>query len=395
VRLAVRIAHVSDCYLPRVGGIEMHVHDLAERQADAGHDVTILTTTAAGADTPALGWPAVVRPYPRRRGDRPGAIRYRRSLTGRQAARDDAFDVLHVHASAFSPLAFLSAYEAARRGIPTAATLHSLWAKAAPLFWAADRLTGWGDWPVAWSAVSEAAAQPLRRLVAGRAEVAIVPNGIDAQRWAGVGAPSWSVEVRLVSVMRLAARKRPLQLLRVVRDVRRRLPDSVPLRMEIVGDGPERGRLERYLRRHGMRGWVRLHGNLSRSDIRAVYRRSDIFLSAATLESFGIAALEARCAGLPVVARSGTGIQEFVTHGRDGLLLPSDGDMADALVRLAVSPDARLWLRRCCRPTPPGVTWNEVLASCDALYQTASLLQNRPLPAFVRSARPEPVEGFA
>src|SRR5207248_9907540 len=96
-------------------------------------------------------------------------------------------------------------------------------------------------------------------------------------------APGWSGEVRLVSVMRLAARKRPLQLLGVVRDVRRRLPDSVPLTVEIVGDGPERGRLERYLGRHGMRGWVRLHGNLSRSDIRAVYRRSDIFVSAATL----------------------------------------------------------------------------------------------------------------
>src|SRR5438093_115935 len=61
--------------------------------------------------------------------------------------------------------------------------------------------------------------------------------------------------------------------------------------------------------------------------------------------------------------------------------------MADALVRLAVSADARLWLRRRCRPTPPGVTWNEVLASCDVLYQTASLLQNRPLPAFLPPPR--------
>jgi glycosyltransferase involved in cell wall biosynthesis len=219
-----------------------------------------------------------------------------------------------------------------------------------------------------------------------------VPNGIDATGWAGADAPSWSGEVRIVSVMRLATRKRPLQLLRLVRDVRRRLPDSVPLTVDIVGDGPERGRLERYLRRHGMRGLVRLHGNLSRSEIRAAYRRSDIFVSAATLESFGIAALEARCAGLPVVARSRTGIQEFVTHGRDGLLLPSDREMADALVGLAVSPDARLWLRRRCRQTPPGVTWSEVLASCEVLYQTASLLQNRPLPASLRPTRRKRLE---
>ena len=248
----------------------------------------------------------------------------------------------------------MSAYDSCRRGIPTAATLHSLWAKAAPLFRAADRLTGWGDWPVAWSAVSDAAAQPLRRLMSGRAEVAIVPNGIDANRWASIHAPSRSAELRLVSVMRLAARKRPLQLLRVVRDVRRRLPDSVPMRVDIVGDGPERSRLERYLCRHGMREWVRLHGNLSRPEIRAVYRQSDIFVSAATLESFGIAALEARCAGLPVVARSGTGIQDFVTHDRDGLLLPSDREMAAALADLAISPSARATAAAPLRPNAAG-----------------------------------------
>jgi glycogen synthase len=44
----MRILHVTDGYRPRVGGIEIFVQDLARRQAEAGHDVSVLTATAAG-----------------------------------------------------------------------------------------------------------------------------------------------------------------------------------------------------------------------------------------------------------------------------------------------------------------------------------------------------------
>ncbi|HIZ37479.1 MAG TPA: glycosyltransferase, partial [Candidatus Ruania gallistercoris] len=42
----MRITHVTDSYLPRLGGIETQVHGLAIRQARAGHEVHVLTTTA-------------------------------------------------------------------------------------------------------------------------------------------------------------------------------------------------------------------------------------------------------------------------------------------------------------------------------------------------------------
>ncbi len=45
----MRIAHVSDCYLPRLGGIEMQVHDLATRQRAAGHETTVITQTPVQA----------------------------------------------------------------------------------------------------------------------------------------------------------------------------------------------------------------------------------------------------------------------------------------------------------------------------------------------------------
>ena len=44
----MKIVHLSDCYLPRLGGIEMQVRDLARRQTAAGHEVHVITTTPSG-----------------------------------------------------------------------------------------------------------------------------------------------------------------------------------------------------------------------------------------------------------------------------------------------------------------------------------------------------------
>jgi glycosyltransferase involved in cell wall biosynthesis len=385
----MRIAHVSDCYLPRLGGIELHVHDLALRQAAAGHDVTVITATGGPATELSDGVGTVVRigaPA-----SNPAGIDYSKFGRGRSAVADSRFDVVHVHASTFSPLGFVTAHNSVRRGIPTVATLHSLWARSAPLFRVADRLARWGDWPVVWSAVSNAAAAPLRHALAGRANVAVLPNGIDGELWQVdpvAGAPG---EMRLAAVMRLAPRKRPMHLARTLRASSRRLPPGTRLSVDIVGDGPERAPLERYLRRHGMTGWVRLCGHLNRSQIRSIYARSDLFVAPAKLESFGIAALEARCAGLPVVALAGTGVTDFVTHGTDGWLVESAAEMVDTIVGLVNSPDSLRRVSEHNRSVAPNVTWRGVLRSCQALYREAAFRQGLTWRAGRREAARQPV----
>jgi glycosyltransferase involved in cell wall biosynthesis len=172
--------------------------------------------------------------------------------------------------------------------------------------------------------------------------------------------------------MRLAARKRGLQLLRILRQARRDLPLSTRLRVVIAGDGPLRGSMERYLRRHDMTGWVSLPGALSRAQIKVLFAQGDIFVAPATLESFGIAALEARCGGLPVVARAEGGISEFIADDREGLLVGSDTAMADAIVALATDPATRMRIATHNRTTSPPVTWPDVLARTTELYCLAA-----------------------
>lgn len=376
----MRIVHVSDCYLPRLGGIELQVHDLACRQAAAGHEVTVLTTTAGsdGAvetlDLVGAGPSAIeVRRAPGKRGQ-PERIVYRTTRRGTAALLEslDRYDAVHVHASSFSPLAFLAAHHASRRGVPTVATVHSLWAKATPLFRGADLLTGWGEWPVMWSAVSNAAAASLRRIVGGKYPVTILPNGIDQSEWRVTPAAGPPDVLRIAAVSRLAHRKRLVHLVQMMHAVHDRLPPGVSLEVRILGEGPQRREIERYLRRHHIDGWVHLLGRRSRAEIRSVFAGTDLFVAPASLESFGIAALEARCAGLPVVALAGTGVQDFVEHGREGWLVRSDSAMVETLISLARSPEVVAHVATHNRTVPASISWAGVLEGCEDLYRRAA-----------------------
>jgi glycosyltransferase involved in cell wall biosynthesis len=136
----------------------------------------------------------------------------------------------------------------------------------------------------------------------------------------------------------------------------------------LVGEGAQRRSIAAAVRARGLAERVSLPGALPRADIRQLLARSDAFVAPALLESFGIAALEARCAGVPVVAMAASGITEFVTHGVDGLLARTDQDLSHQLARLATDPELVDLLRRNTVHPPVEMTWPHVLAEHDRAY---------------------------
>lgn len=364
----MKIVHVSDGYLPRLGGIERHVHDLAVRQHADGHEVTVLTTVAGAGGAPATI--EVIRPECRTPTDAT-AMRHTWAL---RAARADAVadaDMMHVHSSSVSPLAYLAIARARRHRVPTLVTMHSLLSGAAPVFRMADALLRWQSSAVVWSAVSDAAARPLRRALGDRRPVTVLGNAVDAATWQMPPKPPDPRRIVVASVGRLTTRKRPYQLLRILRRARKKLPAGIRLEAELIGDGPLRSSLERYLDRHDMRSWVSLAGVATQQQIRNAYRDVDIYVAPATLESFGIAALEARSAGLPVLARAQGGVADFITHGVDGLLAADDKGLADAVVRLGVDSGLRRVMQRHNRSVRPPFDWCDILPRTYALYEHA------------------------
>jgi glycosyltransferase involved in cell wall biosynthesis len=298
-----------------------------------------------------------------------------------RALRASRPDVIHVHASLVSPLAATAAWVGARIGAPTVITVHSVWSGwARAIYRRADNLVGWRDWPVLWTTVSEASAAAMRPLLP--AGPVVVPNAIDLPFWRPrERAAQVRPGLHVVAVGRLAPRKRPMDIVRVLRDARRRLPTTVPLRATIVGDGPERGRIARFLADHRMGDWVSLTGRLDPAAVRDLLADADVFLAPATLESFGIAAMEARTAGLPVLARAGTGVADFVSHEREGLLAPDRDGLVHALVRLGRDPGLQAAITDHNRATTPErFGWPAVVAEIDACYaRSRILIGHRPL----------------
>ena len=381
----MKILHISDCYLPRLGGIETQVHALARHQLAAGRQVEVLTATPRGRHD--LTSREVIDGVPllRATADLPFELPVHPRV-GREVARvlDDAardgapYDAVHAHVGVVSPFAYGALPVVLARRLPLVITVHCLWGYATPAFRALDAVTGWARWPAVLSAVSDVAAEPLRRIAGPGVPVDVVPNGIDAAAWRVDPLPRDPDDVHLAAVMRLAARKRPMPLLRILRRVREQVPGRVRLRVDVAGDGPARGAMERYLRRHGMADWVHLRGRLTADELRELYRRADVYVAPTRLESFGIAALEARTAGLPVVAMAAAGIREFVRPPVEGLLAGSDSELAAALARLAVDVELRRGIAAHNRAVTPAVTWPDVLRRCDDAYARAATLAATP-----------------
>jgi phosphatidylinositol alpha 1,6-mannosyltransferase len=363
----MRILHVTDAYLPRLGGIEMHVHDLARAQTAAGEQVDIITMTAGRGALDAPGGATVVRP-----GEGAGILAKGRYLARNRAyGIDSGYDVVHTHCSTVSPLSF---FAFATPGVPRLMTVHSLWQRYTPFYRAFDHALNWSAWPVKWSAVSQVAADGVRKAARHDLDVAILPNGIDLDLWTPGLRTSEPHSLRILAVMRLATRKRPLTLLRILRSVRSRVPAEFTLSATILGEGPSRPQMESYLARHGMSDWVHLPGHLPRSEVRQAMAQSDVFVAPAVLESFGIAALEAHAAGLPVVGRSGNGLSEFIRDGEGGVLVDSDREMAGVLASMATDRTHESVPRS---SSLESFTWPAVVERHRALYEEAGAVANR------------------
>ncbi|WP_265447987.1 glycosyltransferase family 4 protein [Flexivirga meconopsidis] len=362
----MRIALVSDCYPPRLGGMEAQVHGLATQLQTAGHRVEVFTITPGSGD-PIDGVAVHRLGLPR---ELPGGwlVNPAAARPLRAALRTGGFDVVHAHLGVVSPFAMDGVRVAHGLGLPVAVTWHSVTARAEPVVRALGYPRRWARRGAALSAVSPVAAAPIRRTAGAR--VALLPNGIDASFWSpaggiGAGRPG---ALRVVSAMRLAARKRPLELVSAV--ARAREASGVDIQLTIAGDGPLRGRLERLAGATGG-AWCALPGRLTPVELRELYRSAQVYVAPARLEAFGIAAAEALASGLPVIAPRASGVAGFVEDNRTGLLVDDDAGLRGALVQVAGDHRLLTGLSSYAREAGPGLDWSNVVGAVIAEYERA------------------------
>ena len=366
----MKVALLSDCYPPRTGGIESQVGDLAVQLSRAGHEVEVLTATP-GTKGERCGTVEIIDGVRVHR----LALRLPRGIpvnplaspAAREILRAKGFDVAHVHLGVVSPFAWRMAGVSTTLALPTALTFHCVLDHAAPPLGPALRT--WTGRGAALSAVSGLAAKGVQRAAPGEL-VALLPNGIDPGAWPAGEERAAGRPLRVVTASRLAPRKRVAVLLRVVAAAVSRVGPGA-LTLEVYGDGPLRGLLERRVEMLGLRDVVTFRGKVARHELAHAYRGADAYLSPSRLEAFGIAALEARTAGLPVIARADSGVGEVVTHGTSGLLAADDAGLADALVQLVADETVRRRIIHHNSRTRPAQTWDRVVDLALGEYRRA------------------------
>ncbi|MHA6513704.1 glycosyltransferase [Tessaracoccus sp. Z1128] len=311
----MRILHVINGL--GTGGAEMLVVNLAAAMRGHGHDVTIacLADVDGVPNGRARDLTLDVRILSPHRLDP--------RLPLRVAALAKGYDIIHAH---LFPSLYWTAL--APTTVPKVLTEHSTSNRRAHKSWLQpvdrwiyrrfDRVF----------AISQGAAEHLATTQRHPAEAfPVVLNGIDGEllKHSAARRPG---EQRIISVSSLDNRRK--DLLRAV-EVLVHLPAAT---LTIVGDGPDRPAIESHATSRGVSDRLTLAGQ--RSDVADYLRRHDVFLSSSRIEGFGIAAVEAMAAGLPVVAPDIPGIREVVTHERTGLLYDrgDDAEPTRSLTRL-------------------------------------------------------------
>ena len=262
-----------------------------------------------------------------------------------EVARHAPLDVLHVHYAIPNAVSAVLAREImAPTPLPVVTTLHGTDVTLVgndPNYLETTR------WGILQSDAVTAVSESLRRTTVEQLgisnEIDVVPNFIDPARYEaarnGPGARRWGKpgERLLLHISNFRPVKRVMDVIGIFE----RLVRKIPSRLILVGDGPDRGKVEQYCREHHICGSITFIGSLPL--IEEVLVGADLFLLPSESESFGLAALEAMSCEVPVITTDAGGLPEVVVNGETGFLCPV-GDvegMAAAALRLLSDEDLR------------------------------------------------------
>ncbi len=220
-------------------------------------------------------------------------------------------------------------------------------------------------------AISSYTANELRELV--DIPIEVIPYSASLPPASGTVSPS-DGRPSILFVGRLVERKGVSVLIEAVGRLQNR-----DARLVIVGEGPERSRLEALSRQTGVADRVEFRGKVSDAELQRAYQRASAFVLPSVLdtrgdtEGLGVVLLEAMNYGVPVVASRIGGIVDVVADRDSGLLVPA-GDptaLAEALDGLFASPDEARRLGEGGRKRlREQFSWDAIVARWDALYRS-------------------------
>lgn len=302
------------------GGAGYFAHELANTLVARGHRVTVVSQDPAPVGARYDVWTLPVGSGWLSRKLAPFRFPF-------QVARVDftGFDLIHAQGDdQFIPRRAAPPVVRTLHGSSLAEALHNGLRRGSPTRFVVHLVFYCGEFAAACRAdavvaVSRASGRHVPRVDA------VIPNGVDLERFAPRGEPK-AERPAILFVGEVASRKRGRLLIEAVRrEVRPRLPE-----VEVWLVSPDRVDGE------GI-AWI---GPVDDERLAELYRRAWVVCLPSSYEGFGRPYLEAMAAGTPVVATRNAGAREVLEEGRDGVLA-SDRELGSALRRLLEDPEAR------------------------------------------------------
>ncbi len=368
----MRVGLVSPYDFATAGGVNDHVRHLAVQLQKAGHETRIFAPSSrsdVGFD--AARFYRIGTPIAIPANDSVARITLSFHLANQVAAivADERFDVLHFHEPLMPalPMTMLRMSTTANVG-----TFHAFSRSNVGYYYGRPLLQPYLGHLHRAIAVSEPARDFVNRYFP-HFPMRVIPNGIDVDIYKPGLAPIRHLRdenLNILFVGRLEKRKGLGDLLRAYRVLSERLPQT---RLIIVGDGPQRGRVESYVQRHRLDNVI-LAGYVPDTVKPRYYNSADIFCAPATgAESFGIVLLEALASGLPVVATEVPGYMSVLEPGKDSITVPPKNwrELAASLVILARDPELRRRLADYGVKKAHRYSWDRVAADVIDVYQEA------------------------
>ncbi len=371
----MRIALTTDSFIEGQGGVSTAVAALARSLKQRGHQVMVYTAADPShkdVDMDIVGLRAFH--YERFPGGRAPLA----PLKLAQKLADFDPDIIHNHSMATMGFQALAASKLL--GIPIVGTCHVYLAgflKYAPLSLECVPFIKELAWRYTtaffnrFQQVTTPSEVMRRELIAHglRVPVTTISNGVDINLFCPEEKQYRRDDLPLIllHVGRLSYEKR---IDVVIRAFARLLTSHPQARLVIVGEGPEKSRLHSLVDVLGISKSVDFEGFVPHDQLPFFYTRANIFVTASTIETQGLVALEAMACGLPIVSVNAMALPDLVKHEVNGYLVPPDDEaaFAEAVNHLLCEPDLRQSMGQISRELAISHSLDEIAGNYEHIY---------------------------
>lgn len=271
-------------------------------------------------------------------------------------------DVIHAHTLGLD--SSLGAWLKERLGVPLVVTSHGSDASVPVEQGRGGALKLLCDRVDAIAAVSSALADKLRTCGTNTPIVSILNGFVLENAPQGIKQP-----YSLLQAGSLTEQKRVSVTIHAFSALKERYPAFT---LTLIGQGPERNRLEELCRELGVDGAVLFLGQLPHQDVLAEMAKARFFVMPSVREGFGIVYLEAMASGCITIGTEGEGVADLIVSGENGFLVPPDDPeaIAKTISWCLDHPEEADAVAERGRRDALGLTWEKNAEQYIALFQS-------------------------